>query len=283
LTDALFVYSSLAASVSILLEARTPGLWGTATATVDWCENNYERSFYICEFFNTISSLAMVLAGMLGIALHRRELERRFMTAYAAVAMVGVGSIAFHATLRFELQMMDELPMLYTALVMMYILVENRQAPRFGAWFPALLVAHGALVTCLTALTRGKLQFYLFQGSFASLEVFALYRVYAIARRSKLVEVKRLFRLGIGSYLVAVAAWFIDLRFCPTVALTLPAHGVPNPQLHAVWHVLVSFGLYLLTLVMAYDRLAILRRGPELRYVAYCIPCVRASRSRPPA
>jgi dihydroceramidase len=135
-------------------------------------------------------------------------------------------------------------------------------------------VAHGVLVTCLTALTRGKLQFYLFQGSFASLEVFALYRVYAIYRRSKLAAVHRLFRLGMGSYLLAVALWFVDLEFCPTLAVTLPAHGVPNPQLHAVWHVLVSCGLYLLVLVMAYDRLAVLDRGPELRHGLRVVPFV---------
>jgi dihydroceramidase len=258
----------------LLEPTALPGFWGAATATVDWCESNYERSYYVCELFNTVSSLAMVLAGALGIALHRRILEARFMAAFFAVAVVGVGSIAFHATLRFELQMMDELPMLYTALVMVYILVENRPAPRFDGWFPALLATHGVLVTCLTALTRGKLQFYLFQGSFASLEVFALYRVYAIYRRSELAPVRRLFRLGMGSYLLAVLLWFIDLEFCPTLAVTLPAHGVPNPQLHAVWHVLVSCGLYGLVLVMAYDRLAVLGRQPELRYELGFLPYV---------
>jgi dihydroceramidase len=261
--------------------AALPGFWGATTATVDWCENNYERSFYVCEFFNTISSLAMVFAGALGVALHRRVLERRFLVAFFAVAVVGLGSIAFHATLRFELQMMDELPMLYSALVMVYILVENRAAPRFGPWFPALLAAHGVLVTCLSAFTRGKLQFYLFHSSFGSLEVFGLAGVYAIHRRSKQSAVHRLFRVGMGSYLFAVALWFTDLEFCSTLAVTLPAHGVPNPQLHAVWHLLVSNGLYLLVLLMAYDRLAVLGRSPALRFALGWVPHVTDASAGP--
>jgi dihydroceramidase len=197
---------------------------------------------------------------------HRRVLERRFLLAFVAVSVVGIGSIAFHATLRFELQMLDELPMLYSALVMVYILLENRRTSRFGPWFPGLLLAHGALVTCLAAFTHGKLQFYLFHSSFGSLEVFALYGAYSIYRRSTLGSVKRLFRFGMSSYLLAIVLWFIDLQFCPLLAVTLPSRGIPNPQFHAVWHVLVSCGMYCLVLVVAYDRLEVLQQAPRLEY-----------------
>jgi dihydroceramidase len=258
------------------MSLEEPGFWGAATATVDWCEGNYAWSYYVCELFNTVSSLAMVFAGVAGMWLHRRTLERRFMAAFFAVTVVGLGSIAFHATLRFELQMMDELPMLYTALVMVFILLENRAARRFGAWFPALLVAHGVLVTALSSLTRGKLQFYLFQFSFGSIEVFGLLGVMRIAWKSKQPVVRRLFAWGMASYLVAVTLWFTDLKLCPVLSVTLPAHGIPNPQFHALWHVLVSAGLYLLVLVMAYDRLAVLGRGPVLRRALHFVPYVAA-------
>jgi dihydroceramidase len=35
----------------------------------------------------------------------------------------------------------------------------------------------------------------------------------------------------------------------------MPAHGIPNPQLHAWWHVLVSLGFFLLLGVVSFDRL----------------------------
>jgi dihydroceramidase len=253
--------------------AELPGFWGPPTATVDWCEANYEHSFYVCEMFNAASSLAMVLAGIFGIGLHRRALEPRFLVAFFAVAIVGLGSIAFHATLRFELQMLDELPMLYSALVMVFILVENGPSRRFGWWFPALLAAHGVFLTCLAAFTRGNLQFYLFHTSFGSLELFALLSVYAIHRKSRNPTVRRMFRLGMTSYVTAIAFWFTDIQACSVLG-SLPAYGLPNPQFHAVWHLLVSCGMYLLTLVIAYDRLERLGRHPELRIRLGILPAV---------
>ncbi len=254
------------------------GFWGPPTSSIDWCETNYEHSRYVCEFYNALSSLALLLAGVLGIALHRSTLERRFLVAFAAVAVVGVGSVAFHSTLRFELQLLDELPMLYTALVLVYIVLEDRAQPRFGGWLPVALLAHGVLVTCLSAFTRGSAQFYAFQTSFATMELFGLYRAFRVFQRSRGQPgervVRALFRVGMSAYAVAVALWFVDLRACGFVGGFLPAHGIPNPQLHAWWHVLVSCGLYSLMVMLAWDRLELLGRRPELRFAAGLVPYV---------
>ena len=258
------------------------GYWGAATATVDWCETNYAHLSYVSEFFNSVSSLAMVLAGVLGIALHRGVLERRFLLAFAMVSVVGLGSIAFHATLLFQHQMMDELPMLYLALLMVYILVENRPERRFGQWFPLALLGYAVLATYLTAFSRGQLQFYLFQVSFAALEFFALARVYLIHRRSQDAQARRVFQLGMGAYALAITVWLSDIRFCSTLNETLPAYGLPNPQFHAWWHVLVSCGFYALLLVIAHDRLKTLGQTPRLHFAARVIPHVRGYPSSPP-
>ncbi len=75
--------------------------WGAVTSTVDWCEANYQHSNYVAEFFNTVSSFAMVLAGACGFWLHRRTLEFRFLLAFLNLIGVGLGSAAFHASIRF--------------------------------------------------------------------------------------------------------------------------------------------------------------------------------------
>jgi dihydroceramidase len=221
------------------------GVWGPPTSSIDWCELNHVHSPLVAELFNSVSSGAMVLAGILGIWLHRRVLERRFLLAFALLIVVGLGSTAFHATLRFELQLLDELPLLYLVLLIVWILVEDGPAPRRPA-LTAGLVAWGVLLTALTALARGAAQFWFFQISFGSLELFALASVYRLHRRSSSPDARRLFRLGMGAYATAILAWFVDLRFCALLD--------PNPQLHAAWHVLVSAGFYALLLVVAHHR-----------------------------
>jgi len=238
------------------------GYWGPATSSVDWCEANYRFSPYVAELFNTLSSLAIVGVGILGLVRYRKKLETRFSLAFLAIATVGLGSALFHATLRFEHQMLDELPMLYLTLVMVFILLELRPERSHGRWLPLALAAHGILVTLLCSLTRGRLQFFVFHASFGSAEAFALYRVYLLYRASNRPRVRRLFRLGMSSYLGAVGLWFIDLRYCHFLSVTLPSFGIPNPELHAVWHVLVSFGFYLLVVLVAEERLEALRAAP---------------------
>jgi len=258
----------------VFLSSSPDGFWGPPTSSVDWCEANYAHVPIVAELFNTLSSLAIVAAGLLGLVLHRRSLERRFLLCFFSVALVGLGSVAFHATLRFELQMADELPMLYSAIIMVYILVENRVgARRLGAWFPWALASHALLVTTLTALSRGRLQFYLFQLSFGSMELFSLVGVYLLQRRAA-APARRLFRLGMASYLVAIVLWAIDIGACPLVSNRLPF----NPQLHAWWHVLVSFGFYALLLVAAHDRLERLGRAPAITWHGL-IPRLRTSNS----
>lgn len=263
------------------MSSPTEGFWGPSTSTVDWCETNYQHLFHVGELFNSASSLVLVLVGLAGLVLHRHVLERRFLLAFALLSVVGVGSTAFHATLLREYQMLDELPMLYLAIVIVYILLENRPQRRFGSWLPLLLVGHAVLVTYLTAFTRGTAQFFLFQVSFASLEFYALGRTYFLQRRSPDAKVKRLFRLGIAAYALAIVLWLSDIQFCPTLNQTLPEHGFPNPQFHAWWHVLVSCGFYALLLVIAHDRLETLGRKPRLASAAGGIPRVEAGDSAP--
>lgn len=233
------------------LHAMTAGFWGPPTSSVDWCEANYRVTPYIAEFWNTLSSLAMVGAGTLGFWLNRRWVPRRFLAAYGLLAVVGLGSIAFHATLRFELQMLDELPMLYLVTLIVYLLVEPGPVRRLGAWFPWGLAGYDVFLTILCSGSRGRLQFWLFQLSFGSLEVWSLWRVFRLYQGSASPAQARLFRFGMSAYLLGIAVWFCDLRFCPQLSVWLPSRGIPNPQLHAWWHVLVAGGFYALLLFIA--------------------------------
>jgi dihydroceramidase len=126
-------------------------------------------------------------------------------------------------------------------------LVEDRAKRRYGCWLPAALACYAAVLTALTALNRGGLQFFLFQAGFGSLEIYSLGRVWLLQRRSTNAALRNLYRWGMVSYALAVAVWFVDLKACAWLH--------PNPQLHALWHVGVSVGFFLLLTVIAMARL----------------------------
>lgn len=86
------------------------GYWGPRTASVDWCEPNYVWSPYIAEFWNTVSSICIVACGILGVWSNLTySYRRRFLFPSMFMIGIGCGSIAFHGTLQFAGQALDEL------------------------------------------------------------------------------------------------------------------------------------------------------------------------------
>lgn len=84
--------------------------WGPPTSSEDWCEPNYLHSSYVAEWYNTLSSVPIVIAGLIGIAVGLRSgFRARFVVPCAFVVMVGLGSMSFHGTLQYWGQAMDEL------------------------------------------------------------------------------------------------------------------------------------------------------------------------------
>ena len=50
----------------------------------------------------------------------KQGFEKRLIAAYTSLFVIGLGSVMFHATLRYEMQLMDEVPMIYGTAVIGY-------------------------------------------------------------------------------------------------------------------------------------------------------------------
>ena len=101
------------------MSAKAAGYWQPHSGTMDFCEPNYEVSHYVAEFWNTVSSVPILLTGIFGMCLCQwQHLGREQTLCYAAVAVVGAGSIAFHATLMRTGQVADEVPMLWLVMIL---------------------------------------------------------------------------------------------------------------------------------------------------------------------
>ena len=107
------------------------GFWGPPTGHPDWCEPNYQVTHYIAEFWNTMSSVPLIIFGLLGAVYAVRDgLEKRFVVSYLAIATIGCGSCAFHGSLLYTGQVMDELPMIYGVLCFLYALATKEREHR---------------------------------------------------------------------------------------------------------------------------------------------------------
>jgi len=281
-----------------------PGWWSPRTASVDWCEPNYVHTPYVAEFYNTLSSLAVVVAGAAGLALSwSHSYRRRFALSFMLMLIVGVGSVAFHGTLRKEGQALDELPMVFGTQAFTFIAVEASvggfgRVPRLR-WLAPLLT-----LSCV-AFAAG----YVFLGSAAFLFFVALYISGVLLLVGLSCGLYR--RLGAGARRIGIASnilygggflllWLPDVFHCALVQ---------RFSFHAWFHLTSTLGpwcgLCFLTFAhyqLAHEAQAAERLGgakaaaaasaegaalpaeaaprPELHYAAGCLPYVVLVRER---
>ncbi|OJJ40500.1 hypothetical protein ASPWEDRAFT_55894 [Aspergillus wentii DTO 134E9] len=97
------------------------GYWSPVTSTLNWCEEDYYATVYSAEIINTITNLLFMWLGVKGIlSCRRHEHDQIFLVAFGGYLVVGTGSFLFHSTLKYPMQLVDELSMIYTTCLMCY-------------------------------------------------------------------------------------------------------------------------------------------------------------------
>uniref|UniRef100_A0A1B6JD68 Alkaline ceramidase n=1 Tax=Homalodisca liturata TaxID=320908 RepID=A0A1B6JD68_9HEMI len=229
------------------------GFWGPPTATIDWCEKNYQVSFYVAEWWNTISNLMIILPPLWGIfEVYNQGFDKRFIFCNFLVAIVGVGSWFFHMTLLYEMQLFDELPMVYGSLFLLYCLIEAPKAANkeFFSNKPlfAFLLTFAVIFTLIYLVWPQPW----FQHSSYGVIVLGSFGMKAkIIREKKCRICKRICLTSISLYLFAFFLWNVDKLFCSSlenVRQKAPTGVGPVTQLHAWWHALAGYSSYLLVL-----------------------------------
>ncbi|TYZ61211.1 hypothetical protein PybrP1_000747 [[Pythium] brassicae (nom. inval.)] len=245
------------------------GFWGAPTSTIDWCEPNYQHSFYVAEFWNTLSNLFFVLLGLYGLRNSMTQgFEPRFHAQFIAVIITGLGSAMFHGTLQFVHQQCDETPMVWAMLVWIYIVYNNEIAqlkvPNSAAI--GVLALLGVAFTVVHAIYRFTTVFQLAFGTLASLCAVRLYLHYTHVKdpRARAVAVAY-----VRNSLISVVFWMLDYHYCQRMQ-SLPV----NPQGHAWWHVFIGISSYHGPVFMQYVRMEQLKQKGELRDACFGIQTI---------
>lgn len=214
--------------------AAAAGFWGVPSAVHQFCEPKYASSQYVAEFYNSISSLLYVVVA--AYALSHRELRRDPMMILSAalVALIGLGSAAFHGTMLFEYELCDEVPML------LFITVALCNKMGAHAWLirPASCVAFAtAVVAATSALIYAYIksgEYELFVAGFTMLVV--VDTALALSWRSSQPVTSFARNLSIGCIVLGKTAWEVEVRGC--------AMSRRVWSLHVCWHVLSAASLY---------------------------------------
>ncbi|AET40912.1 alkaline dihydroceramidase Ecym_7059 [Eremothecium cymbalariae DBVPG len=249
------------------------GFWGEPTSTIDWCEENYVLSYYVAEWSNTITnSVFIIQAVYLTYSSIRHKLEKRFILTSLGFGLVGIGSWLFHMTLRYEFQLLDELPMVYATCVPTWsVMCEQElvgEPRRIGTvlqrkrWLIGASIFAGALaLTCI--------YMWIYTDPFIHELAYALVTVYVVIYSAHLGRkyitdskewnnLRTCMVLGVTTFVTAYILWQFDVHACNFWIrirrdyLMLPFGTLL--ELHAWWHVLTGTGVYYYVVYLIYLR-----------------------------
>lgn len=175
---------------------------------------------------------------------------------------VGLGSVAYHATIKYTGQMLDEASMLYATATIIYgaftVTIGEAGRRKLSILVSIAIFAVSVIHYCLSI----ERMFRLF---FTSL-VFVgfLQCVWLLSTRISdpvaLKGMKQLAFYGFVSYVSGIFVWSMDTAYCAELLQFRDKVGMPLGFLsegHGWWHILTGFGVYYYVVFIEYLRLCI--------------------------
>lgn len=250
------------------------GYWGEVTSTINWCEEDYYATPYSAEIINTLTNIWFMYLAWKGISsCLRNSYDRVFLYGFLSYLMIGLGSFFFHSSLKYSMQLLDELSMVYTTCIMFYAIYSHQQSPRVQVIIGSLIALLAVTITLVYHYLGDPL---FHQNAFALLTVMVVFRsMYVMeinlrpSRKMKngesvtnlLPEQRRqnsrdvrilktmwhMIYLGVGSVGMGFLIWNLDNEFCSTLRVWRRQVGLPWGILlegHGWWHIFTGIAEY---------------------------------------
>jgi len=254
------------------------GYWAPVTASLNWCEEDYYATLWSAEIVNTLTNLLFMGLGVKGlINCFKYQHDRIFVVSFIGYLLVGTGSFFFHSTLKYPMQLVDELSMIYTASLMCYATFSFSQSSIFRLGLGVGLLSLSVFITIYYHYLQEPL---FHQNAFAILTAVVLFRsMYVMevnirpsfkarTRESKnsrdplteseraaknrrdeeiIGEMWRMVAVGLTIFLSGFGIWALDTKYCSNLRRWRREVGLPWGILlegHGWWHVMTGVGSY---------------------------------------
>jgi len=206
-----------------------------------------------------VTSLPAAFLALHGLYLaYKYGYEKRLFVVNFFVGLVGIGSAAFHGTLLYTGQIMDELPMVYASLSLLYAVLEmeSDKKPVYKYLAP-LILGYGAMFTGVYLYLPDFFIFFLLGYILGILTL--IYRCSIIFRRPTTLYHQKLFIvLAVGFYVGGwLFFWVPEILFCDQLQAL---------NFHSLWHVTSTIGGFVMVLFSTFQRELHRGRRPQLNY-----------------
>ncbi|KAG4442512.1 hypothetical protein IFR05_002012 [Cadophora sp. M221] len=237
--------------------------WGEKTSATRFCEMDCYATTYVVQFINTVTCAMYVYLGIRGIANTRRHgKDSVIILGHAMLIAVGLGSVAYHSTIKYTGQMLDEASMLYATATIIYgaftVTIGETGRRALSVIVAIAIIAVSIIHYCLSI----ERAFRLF---FTSLVFIGFLQcVWLLSTRISdpvvMKGMKQLALYGFVSYVSGIVIWSMDTAYCAELLEFRDRVGMPLGFLsegHGWWHMLTGLGVYYYVVFIEYLRLCI--------------------------
>ncbi|KAH9514647.1 Alkaline ceramidase 3 [Bulinus truncatus] len=171
--------------------------------------------------------------------------EKRFIYSFLALAVVGTGSWFFHMTLKYSMQLMDELPMIWGTSFLIYSLYMIDSKPNEeNVVLRFILIIYCIIVTLVYILVNVPIFHQVAYGLMVSCIVILASKTLLFMKCNR-----KLYFLSLMTYGLGFLLWNVDNVFCSNLR-SIRAHPVGQVsgmlfECHAWWHIFAGIGTYL--------------------------------------
>lgn len=158
--------------------------WEPATSTINFCEEDFYLTGYVAEVMNVATNaifLYLSYTATRHVFIH--DHPRIFALCFITYGIIGVGSVLFHGTLKYQMQLIDECAMIYAALTMSFATFSYGRSSAGKAIVCFVSVAIGLSITLIYHYLKNPL---FHQNAFALILISLLLRsLYLMETRTR--------------------------------------------------------------------------------------------------